>query len=406
MNVAAHKAFEYVTEEIKFSLAAMNIQPETYKFMFPAGKDAETIRKLVADGFFPTIPHLAPAFTYALLLCIIRLILQVVVLKPLALRAMKLSFAPIPAEAAVIEKSFPSSSSKKKYNDDEIHQICKSSQLKFEAVQRYLWSRKRNDFVSRKVSKFMEAFWRFLMYGVFCVIGYYTLFVPTVAPWILDTNQHWDQWPSHRITAQVEFYYHVQLGAYLHQLLWTEVTRSDAVEMILHHLTTILLLVFSFITNHTRVGSSILLLHDSSDVFLESAKVFNYTSKAKGHDWAKICCDIFFACFAVTFLVTRLVIFPRYIIFSVFFEAPNHFGTEWAGFWFFCMLLVILQILHIFWFYLIAKMIYRLLSTGIEKDERSDDDEDIGEDCPPGSGKGNGKGSVAESSNSGSKKGN
>ena len=48
----------------------------------------------------------------------------------------------------------------------------------------------------------MEAFWRFLMYAVFCAIGYYTLFVPTVAPWILDTNQHWDQWPSHRITVQ------------------------------------------------------------------------------------------------------------------------------------------------------------------------------------------------------------
>jgi ceramide synthetase len=43
--------------------------------------------------------------------------------------------------------------------------------------------------------------------------------------------------------------------------------------MILHHLTTTLLLVFSFVSNHTRVGSSILLLHDSSDVFLESAKV-------------------------------------------------------------------------------------------------------------------------------------
>jgi ceramide synthetase len=156
------------------------------------------------------------------------------------------------------------------------------------------------------------------------------------------------------------------------------------------------------------VGSSILLLHDSSDVFLESAKVFNYTSKAKGHGWAKLCCDIFFACFAVTFLVTRLVIFPRYIIFSVFFEAPNHFGTKWAGFWFFCLLLVVLQILHIFWFYLIAKMIYRLVSTGIEKDERSDDDEEIGEDCPPesergGSGKGSGSGNGSSNS---SKKGN
>ena len=109
-------------------------------------------------------------------------------------------------------------------------------------------------------------------------------------------------------------------------------------------------------------------------------QVFNYTSKAKGHGWAKICCDVFFACFAVTFLVTRLVVYPRYIIFSVFFEAPNHFGVNWAGFWVFSMLLVVLQLLHVCWFYLIAKMIYRLLSTGIEKDERSDDEEEVADE--------------------------
>jgi hypothetical protein len=64
----------------------------------------------------------------------------------------------------------------------------------------------------------------------------------------------------------------------------------------------------------------------------------------------------------------------------VFFEAPNHFGVNWAGFWVFSMLLVVLQLLHMFWFYLIAKMIYRLLSTGIEKDERSDDEEEVADE--------------------------
>ena len=96
--------------------------------------------------------------------------------------------------------------------DSEINTICKAAQLDADEVRRYLWIRKRTAFVSKKVSKFTEAFWRFLMYAVFCVIGYRTLFVPTVAPWILDTNQHWDKWPSHRITSTVEFYYHVQLG--------------------------------------------------------------------------------------------------------------------------------------------------------------------------------------------------
>ena len=39
--------------------------------------------------------------------------------------------------------------------------------------------------------------------------------------------------------------------------------------MFIHHLATILLLSLSWITNLTRAGSVVLLLHDSADVILE-----------------------------------------------------------------------------------------------------------------------------------------
>ena len=247
-------------------------------------------------------------------------------------------------------------------------------------VNKYLWTRKRNSAFTKKIVKFVEALWRFLLYTGCCIIGFRALFVPGTASWILDTTQHWENWPNHRVTTAMDFYYQVQLGAYLHQLFWTEVSRSDALEMLIHHMTTILLLSFSYVTNFTRIGASILLLHDSSDVLLESAKCFNYISKAKDNKWACKFCDIIFALFAITFLITRLILYPRYIIFSVFYEAPNYFGTNWAGFWVFSVLLVVLQLLHIFWFYLIAKMLWTLFSTGVDKDERSDDEEDIGEE--------------------------
>lgn len=247
-------------------------------------------------------------------------------------------------------------------------------------INKYLWIRKRNAMANKKIVKFVEAFWRFLLYSGCCWIGFNTLFVPSTAIWLTDTNKYWENWPDHRITEAMEFYYQVQLGGYLHQLFWTEVSRSDALEMIIHHLTTILLLVFSYVTNFTRVGATILLLHDSADILLESAKCFVYISKAKDSQWACKFCDTLFAGFAITFLITRLVLYPRYVIYSVFTEAPKHFGTNWAGFWVFSVLLVILQFLHIFWFYLIARMLWTLLRTGVEKDERSDDDEDIGDE--------------------------
>jgi ceramide synthetase len=257
-------------------------------------------------------------------------------------------------------------------------------------VNTYIWRKRRKAIQNRKIVKFVEAVWRFIFYLVFEIVGYYTLVKPELAPWLVDTTQHWEHWPLHELTGAIRFYYQVELGCYIHQLMWTEVSRSDAMEMMIHHITAILLISLSYLTNYTRVGTSILFLHDAADIFLESAKIFNYTSKAPGRAWAKVLTDVFFATFAVIFFITRLVIYPRFIVSSVLFEAPLFFGTDWIGFWIFAGLLIILQCLHVFWFYLIGRMIFRLVTTGIDKDERSDD-EDEGED-PSSSGGGKGRG--------------
>jgi TLC domain len=161
--------------------------------------------------------------------------------------------------------------------------------------------------------------------------------------------------------------------------MWSETSRSDFLEMTLHHVATIALISLSYLTSFTRIGASILIVHDIADIFLESAKCFNYTSKVPGRKWASTVCDSLFAVFAVAFFVTRLVIYPRYLVYSLLYEAPEVMGM-WGGWWVFAILLSVLQCLHVFWFALIVKMIYRLLTTGIEKDERSDDEADLSDD--------------------------
>ena len=89
-----------------------------------------------------------------------------------------------------------------------------------------------------------------------------------------------------------------------------------------------------------------------------------------------VVCDTFFAIFAIAFFITRLIIYPRDLVYSLVVEAPEIMGM-WTGYWAFAALLIVLQCLHVFWFYLIVRMIFKLLTTGIEKDERSDDDEGI-----------------------------
>lgn len=228
--------------------------------------------------------------------------------------------------------------------------------------------------------KFGEAMWRALFYTSFTVLGYITLCHPEYAIWLQKTSHNFEDWPNHPITGLMNFYYQIELGCYLHQLHWTEVTRSDAFEMILHHLITITLIVASYMTNFTRIGTSILLTHDIADVFLEIGKCFNYISKVpESKPWASPVTDAFFGCFAVSFFITRLVVYPRYMVYSLVVEAPQIMGM-WSGYWLFATMLVGLQCLHVFWFYLIARMIYRLVIVGeVEKDVRSDD-EDAGDE--------------------------
>ena len=252
--------------------------------------------------------------------------------------------------------------------------LSKESNIPIDVIQREFLLRRRSLTQQKKYSKFVEAAWRCIFYTAFAILGYFTLFTPTAVPWVLDSREHWANWPFQEIYPMVKLYYLVELGAYFHQLAWTEVDRSDSWEMIVHHCLTILLLISSHMVNFVRIGVTVLFLHDISDIFLESAKCFNYTSKVKGKEWASLACDSLFAIFASSFFVLRLVVYPYWIFWCSYIYADERFGKNWIGFWVYFWLLLALQALHIFWFYLISRMIYRLLTTGIEKDERSDDD--------------------------------
>jgi hypothetical protein len=249
-----------------------------------------------------------------------------------------------------------------------------------EELGRYLWERKRHSLNLQKIVKFVEAFWRAVFYTAFSILGYRALFVPNTAIWIWNTEHNFVDWPHHELTPAIDLYYTIQLGCYVHQLLWTEVTRLDAAEMITHHIVTILLITISYLTGFFRIGASILFIHDLSDIFLEVAKVFHYISKPAPNRWMKDwIVDPLFGVFTISFFLTRLVFYPSNILVSVFKDGHGQFGCEWAGCATYVGLLFSLQCLHVFWFYLIAKMVYKLMMGTLDGDDRSDDDEEMEE---------------------------
>ncbi|ETE69644.1 Ceramide synthase 6, partial [Ophiophagus hannah] len=126
--------------------------------------------------------------------------------------------------------------------------------------------------------------------------------------------------------------------------------------MFTHHIVAVLLLIISYVVNFTRVGTLTCCLHDVVDVVLEAAKMANYCKFQK-------LCDFLFLSFAIIFIITRLGIYPLWILNTVFFELPEIVGG-FPGLSIFIILLLILQILHCFWSYLIIKAAYKAVLKG------------------------------------------
>ncbi|XP_038163873.1 ceramide synthase 2-like [Cyprinodon tularosa] len=239
---------------------------------------------------------------------------------------------------------------------------CGLSQRKIQTWFRH----RRNQDRPSNTKKFCEASWRFVFYLVAFTAGLCSL-IDT--PWFWDQSECWRGYPKQPVANAHYWYYMLELSFYLSLLLSVsvDVKRKDFKEQVVHHIATIFLICFSYCANYVRVGTLVMLVHDSSDFLLESAKMLHYAVMTR-------ICDSLFVIFAVVFLVTRLVVFPCRIVHTTMVVSMEFF-EPFFGYYFFNVLLLVLQALHIFWAYLILRMVYKFVFKGVvERDVRSDEE--------------------------------
>ncbi|XP_037530563.1 ceramide synthase 2 [Nematolebias whitei] len=239
---------------------------------------------------------------------------------------------------------------------------CGLSQRKIQTWFRH----RRNQDRPSNTKKFSEASWRFVFYLIAFAAGLSSLINTS---WFWDHRECWRGYPKQPVTDAHYWYYMLEMGFYLSLLLSVsvDVKRKDFKEQVVHHIATLFLIAFSYCANYVRVGLLVMLVHDSSDFLLESAKMFHYAV------WTRTC-DSLFVVFAVVFLITRLVVFPCRIIHTTM-VLSLEFYQPFFGYYFFNILLLVLQALHIFWAYLIVRMVRKFVFKGkVEGDERSDAD--------------------------------
>ncbi|XP_060924226.1 ceramide synthase 2 [Limanda limanda] len=244
--------------------------------------------------------------------------------------------------------------------------LSKKSCLSVRQVERW-FRRRRNQDHPGVLKKFREVCWRFVFYLLAFIGGIAALYDKE---WFYDTREVWTGFPKQSMLESQYWYYILEMSFYASLLfsITFDVKRKDFKEQIIHHLATLVLLSFSWCVNYIRIGTLVMLVHDASDVLLESAKLFNYAK------WEKTCQSLFVV-FAIVFMVTRLIIFPFWLIHCTW-VYPLHHYPAFFGYYFFNVLLVVLLCLHIFWAYLILRMVRKFIFGTMTGDERSENEEE------------------------------
>ncbi|XP_061193680.1 ceramide synthase 5-like [Saccostrea echinata] len=257
---------------------------------------------------------------------------------------------------------------KRKKNDARsIKEVAKKTDLSERQVHHWLRKRAKKDSPST-MQKFTECSYHFMFYCTMFVYGLYILWDKS---WFWETKYCWIDWPKQNVTRGVYWYYIIELGFYwsLTFTLLIDHKRKDFKEMVVHHLVTMTLMYFSWVCNFVRVGTLVLLVHDAVDYWMAAAKMAKYCKR-------QTLCEIFFVVFVIVWILTRLMIYPLRVLYTSsieYYEYLDYFPSAYL----FNALLIVLQILHILWTFMIIKIILQKFTEGeLKKDSRSDSESD------------------------------
>jgi acyl-CoA-dependent ceramide synthase len=218
----------------------------------------------------------------------------------------------------------------------------------------------------------------------------------------------WSGFPQLRLNAGFKLYYLPQLAFWVQQVavLHLEHRRKGHLQMLPHHIVTIVLLLASYSYRKWRTGNAVLVCMDLVDIILLLAKVLRYLSLQRS-------CDAAFAVLVIAWIVTRHVVFLA-ICWSIYEHVHtetmaygtystvtgarmSHVGgdeifmnvfqpflsssSETVAFnanirWLFLGLLLLLQCITVAWFVMIVRVIMRMLRGDGAADARSDDEDE------------------------------
>ena len=150
-------------------------------------------------------------------------------------------------------------------------------------------------------------------------------------------------------------YYNISLAYFTNDFIFLFIMdrQSDFIKMILHHTCTISLIIFSYITNYSNIGSLVIFCHMQSDILLHVTRFLLQTYKPIA---IVGCIGIIFT---INFVYMRQFVFGE-MIYTIYKYITWKWGIITTTLWLF---LVFLYILHLHWSYILLSKTFELLKT-------------------------------------------
>jgi hypothetical protein len=185
--------------------------------------------------------------------------------------------------------------------------------------------------------------------------------------WLLDRDAWTQRGPL--VDPDLKFFYLMYAARFatdLVNIFFESRSRDAFIAALIHHFTTLGLILSSASVGHTRYGGIIMFFFDWADIPLLAAKAFKYLS-LDPTDSFELAAKRLFEVFAVTFFVTR-VMFYNYIVYCAIVDLPGDRINRTCQ-----SLLVALVCLQTYWMGLIIRALIRALTKGTLVDERDKD---------------------------------
>ena len=212
--------------------------------------------------------------------------------------------------------------------------------------------------------KLARHIYKIIFYTGFTIFGYHVLHnLPYFPKSMLGNgwmpNMFLKGFPDsyfHEKPPLFDLYYNISLAYFLNDFifLFIKERQSDFLIMILHHICTISLIIFSFITNYSNIGSLVIFCHMQSDILVHVTRFFVRT------DFSLIIVGFIGIMFLINYSYMR-----QYVFGEMIYTICKYITWEWGLITStLTLFLVILYIMHIRWTSVLIIKIYQSLSTG------------------------------------------